>query len=303
MAPKRKPKPAQPAQPVASPMEAGGDSDNWVAQKANQIRIGTEFVEQIEHEGIKAQLPAGAASWQTLPVPVLITQLFWGLLATFLCNTYVISSGVRNAGKHLGIKSVLLACWSGLMHQAFQFCTSGVVTDDVKVRPSPRARIPCAHTAGARLLAQRGRRHVRSGLLQSIHRCVPPPFACAQAFFRCLDNDNSAQAKWLRGMKANMGRSVYQRCLVSGVKTDHSATPIYLAELRDLCAAFARANSREAAVRKLALKSLQRTCGRCPAIERGGVSVLRGPPVGLVRRGTGDGVPSSRKRRSRSTSR
>ena len=173
MAPKRKPKPAQPAQPVASPMEAGGDSDNWVAQKANQIRIGTEFVEQIEHEGIKAQLPAGAASWQTLPVPVLITQLFWGPLATFLCNTYVISSGVSNAGKHLGIKSVL-ACWSGLMHQAFQFCTSGVVTDDVKVRPSPRARIPCAHTAGAGLLAQRGRRHVRSGLLQSIHWCVFP---------------------------------------------------------------------------------------------------------------------------------
>ena len=96
-----------------------------------------------------------------------------------------------------------------------------------------------------------------------------PPFLyapCAQTFFKCLDNDNSAQAKWLRGLKANMGRAVYQRCLHAGESQDHSAHPIYLPEVRLLCKAFAMANSPEAAMRKLALKTLQRTCGRASEV-------------------------------------
>ena len=74
--------------------------------------------------------------------------------------------------------------------------------------------------------------------------CLTPQLS-AQSFFRCLDNDNSAQAKWLRGMKAKMGRTVYQRCLASGESQDNSAKLIYLEHVQAMCRALAKANTDE----------------------------------------------------------
>jgi hypothetical protein len=60
-----------------------------------------------------------------------------------------------------------------------------------------------------------------------------------------------------------MNRIIIHRKMESGeAQTDGAATCIYLAEVRDMMQAFARANTREGAERKLALKTLWRCSGR-----------------------------------------
>ena len=133
MGPKGRKTPAKGAEPGVA-MQAAGDSDDWVAQKGNQVRIADEFIAQISDSEIKPLLPDGA-DWETLAGAVRINRTFWGLLATFLCSVYTIAKGKRNAGKHLGSKSVL-ACWSGLLNQAVDMPYPGL-TDEAQVPPEP----------------------------------------------------------------------------------------------------------------------------------------------------------------------
>jgi hypothetical protein len=102
-------------------------------------------------------------------------------------------------------------------------------------------------------------------------RCAPcarvaPPdarAACAQRFFDCLNGDNSAQSIWWKGLKAKMNRIIIHRKMESGeAQTDGAATCIYLDCVREMSAAYARANTREAAERKLGIKTLWRCSGR-----------------------------------------
>jgi hypothetical protein len=85
---------------------------------------------------------------------------------------------------------------------------------------------------------------------------------CAQDFFRCLDKDNSDEALWLRGIKAKMNRLIFTRRLYDPKPQDNTEYEISLDQVKMLCAAYGRANTKEAAVRKLCLKSLWRAAGR-----------------------------------------
>ena len=63
-------------------------------------------------------------------------------------------------------------------------------------------------------------------------------------------------------MKSKMTRLIFQRQMHAAESMDHSAAEIYPDEVIAIMRALARANHAEAALRKLALKSLWRTCGR-----------------------------------------
>ena len=84
----------------------------------------------------------------------------------------------------------------------------------------------------------------------------------AQDFFRYSTEPASEAARWLKGLKKQMGTLIYRRKLFGNESLDNSAQEIYLPHVRDICAAFARANTREAAGRKLAVKTLWRCSGR-----------------------------------------
>ena len=84
----------------------------------------------------------------------------------------------------------------------------------------------------------------------------------AQSFFDDLKDDSSDAAGWFRGIKTNIERDIMQTKMDLGDSLDDSATQIFAEQVRDMSAAFARANTQEAAERKLAVKTLWRTAGR-----------------------------------------
>ena len=59
-----------------------------------------------------------------------------------------------------------------------------------------------------------------------------------------------------------MNSLIFRRKLYEGESLDNSASEIYLPHVKEVCAAFARANTAEAASRKLAVKTLWRCAGR-----------------------------------------
>ena len=100
---------------AAAPMQAGGDSESWVAAKDNQRRILEQF---LAHEATPSEL---RAKWGThvdeLAEEVACTPEIYAYFATFLCEHYVIEKGRRNAGKHLMVGPAL-SVWSGVLNQA-----------------------------------------------------------------------------------------------------------------------------------------------------------------------------------------
>lgn len=79
---------------------------------------------------------------------------------------------------------------------------------------------------------------------------------------RCFFEPASPQALWLGRIKAQMNKLIYRRGLFGNEKMDHSATEIYLPHIRDMGAAFMKADTAEAASRWLAVISLWRCAGR-----------------------------------------
>jgi hypothetical protein len=67
---------------------------------------------------------------------------------------------------------------------------------------------------------------------------------------------------WFKGIKTKMQRLIVQRKIRAGEAFDNSAEEIFLDQVRDVCSAFSRANTAEAAARKLAVKTLWRSTGR-----------------------------------------
>lgn len=84
----------------------------------------------------------------------------------------------------------------------------------------------------------------------------------AQDFFRCFAQDSSDEALWLNGIKAKMNRLSFIRRLHDPKPQDNTEYEISLDQVKMVCAAYARANTKEAAGRKLCLKSLWRAAGR-----------------------------------------
>ena len=66
----------------------------------------------------------------------------------------------------------------------------------------------------------------------------------------------------MRGIKAKMNRLIFTRRLYDPKPQDNTEYEISLDQVKMLCAAYGRANTKEAAVRKLCLKSLWRAAGR-----------------------------------------
>ena len=83
-----------------------------------------------------------------------------------------------------------------------------------------------------------------------------------QAFFRCLSDVNSKEKEWYHKIKANMKKQIMARKVEKGERLDCSANELYLSHIEAISAALARANSREAAQRKLSIKTLWMGAGR-----------------------------------------
>ena len=86
--------------------------------------------------------------------------------------------------------------------------------------------------------------------------------AAWQEFFKCVSESSSNQARWLRGIRKQMNSLIYRRKLFGGESLDDSANEICLPHVREISSSFARANTAEAASRKLACKTLWRCSGR-----------------------------------------
>ena len=85
----------------------------------------------------------------------------------------------------------------------------------------------------------------------------------AQDFFRCvLAQDNSDEAIWLKGIKAKINRLIFLRRLHDPRPQDTTENEISIDQVKMLCAAYGRANTKESAGRKLCLKTLWRAAGR-----------------------------------------
>jgi hypothetical protein len=62
-------------------------------------------------------------------------------------------------------------------------------------------------------------------------------------------------AKWLKGLKNNIKRTLFQRALKEGQELDQSCPPVYRGSVEEIVAAYARKGSREAADRKFGILS------------------------------------------------
>jgi hypothetical protein len=83
-----------------------------------------------------------------------------------------------------------------------------------------------------------------------------------QAFFRNLKESSTSDGIWFAGIKKQIERLINQRRIVQGDSLDESANELFLHHVRELSRAFARADTGEAASRKLAVKTLWRAAGR-----------------------------------------
>ena len=78
----------------------------------------------------------------------------------------------------------------------------------------------------------------------------------AQDFFNGLLQDKSEEFLWKKGMVTEMNRLIFLRSLHQPKGQDNTEHEIVLPHVKLLCASFARAGTKEAAERKLAIKTL-----------------------------------------------
>ena len=91
----------------------------------------------------------------------------------------------------------------------------------------------------------------------------PNGSAETKLFFTCLDpNSTSESARWLRGVKNNITRIVFNRSKEAGEEMDKSATPLYPHHVEAVNRAYARADGAEAAARKFAITVAYQISGR-----------------------------------------
>ena len=70
-------------------------------------------------------------------------------------------------------------------------------------------------------------------------------FLAPQDWFASLDQANGDEAKWFRGVKRNMERQINAAEICCDEKLDNSANELYHSHIKEMSAAFARANDKE----------------------------------------------------------
>ena len=222
------------------PMTHRGDSVDWENGKKNHKRIGTLFLEH-------SQNSEWGQVWDDVPEAELCKQSFWGSFATYLVAIYRISlQAQRNPGKPLASASAA-GVWSGLIEDTKnRFSESSLPQMKARTpRRTPRTRTPRTHA-----------------------RDVPMPFDLllrstrAQAFLKCKSGENCHQADWYKGIKTQIRMKLFYMSIENNESLDQSANCIGYQHILAVCEALARANTAEAAERKLAIKLLWREAGR-----------------------------------------
>ena len=97
---------------------------------------------------------------------------------------------------------------------------------------------------------------------------------CEQVFRQCLSKDDSDERTWYLGIKLQMKRFVFQRDLHLPGSMDTQEPEIFLHHIQALCEVYAKVNTKDSAMRKLALKTCWRAGGR--AGEPGLISIASG---------------------------
>ena len=137
--PKKRPRGPETSGGTPEPMTAGGDSRawrGWSGSKANHVRIGTSFLEYSQND-------KWVLVWTEVPEKEMCCENFFGSLAIFLSEIYVIDEKDRNGGQRLHSKTAV-GVWSGLIDQAkHRFCKSTNATTQARLAPA------CAHAAFA----------------------------------------------------------------------------------------------------------------------------------------------------------
>ena len=93
-----------------------------------------------------------------------------------------------------------------------------------------------------------------------------------------LKDESTADSVWFRGVKNNMTRMIALRKAANCESFDHSAEEIYLEHIKAICAAFAQADTAEAASRKLAVKTCWRARAPAPSASTARCSPWAGRP-------------------------
>ena len=84
----------------------------------------------------------------------------------------------------------------------------------------------------------------------------------SQEFLTCLSGDGGENAVWYSKLKIRLQREIFHRQIANEETLDQSASEISYAHMAKISAAFAKANTKESAERKVVCKVLWRMCGR-----------------------------------------
>ena len=238
MSASRSPRKAAAAPEPSAPMEPAGASKEWTAAKANHTRIGNCFLESMK-ESNPQEASKWGDDWEQVAEEHVTTRDFFGHGATYLATTYIIPAGHRNAGQKLDQSSA-----EGVWPAWIQAAKKRFIASQ-----RPETLMHSARALNRTALAFGPHSHL---LICSIadHLCALP--CRSQAFFRCLTHDNSPEAEWYGGVKKQLGRQIFRRKLFeeSGAMSNVESE-IFLKHVKLLCAALARCDHKEAAMRKL----------------------------------------------------
>ena len=201
----RTPKGKTPAKKArgASPeaLEPGGDSESWLSQQANQIKIFEQCIEQLQDAELKAR--CGSGKWDNIPPSVLCSKEIHQAHAAFLAHKYTIPKGRKNEGKKLG-KKTALGVFGGIINQAYRRCISDIS------EPSREAKV-CGGSARSRGGAHRAPRSTRArresrafpvrsaAMTRRFLNDAPPPA-------RCRRHSSSAWRTTTRRWRRGSGR-------------------------------------------------------------------------------------------------
>jgi hypothetical protein len=124
--------------PDTEAMSSQGESTSWQAQKANQVAVANEFLAQLTGDF----KDTAGSDFEQMPETVACSEEFYAKMATFLCYTYRIKKGHKNAGKFLDEESAI-PLLSGLINQAKARFSKLPTLDESRVRMLLRVSNAC----------------------------------------------------------------------------------------------------------------------------------------------------------------
>jgi hypothetical protein len=228
-------------------MAGAGSSESWAGALSNHQRIGDLFLAFVS-EGSPELSAKWGLKWCEVPEEHACGKDIFAHLATYLCKTYFITD---RAGKPTD-QQLSMASVEGIFNGLIQankkrFLKSTTAATKVRAAcPLPRT-LTISNTA------------CLAPLLIANQLC---PRNGAQDFFNGLLQDKSEEFLWKKGMVAEMNRLTFLRSLHQPKCQDNTEHEIALPHVKLLCASFARAGTKEAAERKLAIKTLWIAAGR-----------------------------------------